>query len=110
MESSTQAQQDSDSDYDPFDSNFFSQSFKATIHQLEEEEPWQRDIVLKGVKINDEAVVCERYRLGEVIGAGGFGSVFLERDNHNLVVKTEYGALRSLEQFETEVRIQNLAA
>lgn len=34
----------------------------------------------------------------------------MERDDENLVVKSEYGALRTVEQFETEVRIQNLAA
>jgi hypothetical protein len=69
---------------------------KDALKKLDEEQPWFKDIVNKGVQISLDALVCDKYQLGTVLGKGGFGSVYEEKEDKNLVVKCEYGAMRSL--------------
>ena len=54
------------------------------------------EVIGKPIKVSNDAVICGEYRLGNLLGEGGYGAVFEASGKPDLVVKTEY-ALRSAE-------------
>ena len=54
------------------------------------------EVVGKPIKVSKDAVICDEYHLGKLLGEGGYGAVFEASGKPDLVVKTEY-ALRSSE-------------
>ena len=67
------------------------------------------EVIGKPIRVSNDAVICGEYRLGKLLGEGGYGAVFEASGKPDLVVKTEY-ALRSSEQFLAEIETQNAAA
>ena len=63
------------------------------------------DHIGKPVRVHPDAFICGKYKYSQLLGEGGFGAVFLDRKNFDIVIKTEL-AMRSEEQFRNEVELQ----
>lgn len=96
---------------DPFNSNDISVSFyKQKAAEMEEDmKLGLYDHIGKPVRVHQDAIICGKYHLGQLLGEGGFGAVFLSKEDLDIVIKTEF-ALRTEDQFKNEVELQNKAA
>lgn len=67
------------------------------------------DHIGKPVRVHPNATICGKYHLGKKLGEGGFGAVFNDLGDPNLVIKTEF-KMRPEQTFREEVELQKKAA
>ena len=49
------------------------------------------DHIGKPVRVHSDAAVCGgKFKLGKLLGEGGFGAVFQSMEDPNIVIKTEF--------------------
>jgi hypothetical protein len=94
---------------DPFVSANMDAGMKETLIERFGQDDWLKDFIGKPIKIHPDSTICGEYKLGKLLGAGGFGAVFEAEGNPGLVIKSE-NCFRSQDLVLKEIELQNAVA
>ena len=75
---------------DPFLTANISANTLEGIREIDMEDPNYKDCLFKPIIVARDEKICGLYTIGKKLGAGGFGEVFLDKNNDQNVIKTEF--------------------